>query len=72
MLSFTPPIFASHILSAEEKEKLVEICSEYRLRNIFKGRPLINVWMNLNKVPIAGVKAVAVSLPFSTAYLCEK
>jgi hypothetical protein len=23
-------IFASHILSAEEKEKLVEICSEYR------------------------------------------
>jgi hypothetical protein len=40
-------IFTSNTLSTEEKEQLIEICTEYGSRNSFKRLPPINFWLGL-------------------------
>uniref|UniRef100_A0A674JCF8 HAT C-terminal dimerisation domain-containing protein n=1 Tax=Terrapene triunguis TaxID=2587831 RepID=A0A674JCF8_9SAUR len=70
---FDDTTFSPQILNTEEKEKMIEISCDYKLRRSFRNLSLINFWLSLrNEYPLLAEKAAAVLLPFSTTYLCEK
>lgn len=56
-----------------EKKKLIEISCDHGLKINLKNMPLIYFWLNIrHEYPLLIEKAIAVLLPFSTTYLCEK
>lgn len=62
----------SSTLQISEKEQLIELISDYTLRNQFKTQPCQKFWLSVEKqYPVLCKNAIRVLIQFASTYLCE-
>jgi hypothetical protein len=64
---------SQNLLSLQEEEQLTELQCDRTLKIKFNEVPPDVFWISIRKeCPVISVKAVNISLQFSTSYLCEQ
>ncbi|XP_067143100.1 zinc finger BED domain-containing protein 5-like [Centruroides vittatus] len=62
----------SSTLLISEKEQLIDLISDYTLRNQFKTQPCQKFWLSVEKqYPVLCKNAIRVLIQFASTYLCE-
>ncbi|GFY26157.1 zinc finger BED domain-containing protein 5 [Trichonephila clavipes] len=62
----------SSTLQISEKEQLIDLISDYTLRNQFKTQPCQKFWLSVEKQhPVLCKNAIRLLIQFASTYLCE-
>ncbi|GFT37544.1 zinc finger MYM-type protein 6 [Trichonephila clavipes] len=67
-----PYDICSSTLQIIEKEQLIDLISDYTLRNQFKTQPCQKLWLSVEKqYPVLCKNAIRLLIQFASTYLCE-